>query len=425
MKLFSKYNRINVFSTVIIFLLGCIAFSVLLRYVLITQIDEDLKIEKNEIIAYINHNNHLPGIIEVHDQYTRYKTISSSNLQADKIYTHSVYDPVEHEKELRRSINFTINANNTWYLATVSKSLEGTDDLIQTIIGITITLILLMLITTFFINRFVLRRLWQPFYQTLLALQQFNLSETKILQFGYTKIDEFNYLNSILSGAMRKAQQDYKTLKEFTENASHELQTPIAVIQAKLDMLIQNENLSEADSNNIQSAYSALQGLSKLNQSLLLLAKIENHQFEEKINIELQDLIHSRQILFTEQWESRHIKVEADIINATIDGNQRLVEILLNNLFSNATRHNIHNGAIFLRLQANQFQITNTGNEQSLDEQRIFTRFYKGNAASARHGIGLSIVQQICKVSGYTCRYEFQHPNMHSFIISWRHDRLL
>ena len=158
-----------------------------------TQIDEDLKIEKNEIIAYINHNNHLPGIIEVHDQYTRYKTISSSNLQADKIYTHSVYDPVEHEKELRRSINFTINANNTWYLATVSKSLEGTDDLIQTIIGITITLILLMLITTFFINRFVLRRLWQPFYQTLLALQQFNLSETKILQFGYTKIDEFNY----------------------------------------------------------------------------------------------------------------------------------------------------------------------------------------------------------------------------------------
>ena len=419
MKLFTKYNRINVLSTVIIFLLGCIAFSVLLRYVVIGQIDEDLKIEKNEILTYVTHNNRLPGIIEVHDQYTTYKNIPAPNLPADKIYTHEAYDAVEHEKELRRTIDFNINVNNTWYLVSVSKSLEGTDDLIQTIIGITITLILLILITTFFINRIVLRRLWQPFNETLQAMQQFNVSEMQTLKLNNTKTDEFNHLNSILNNTMGKAQQDYKTLKEFTENASHELQTPIAVIQAKLDMLIQNEKLSEAESKNIQSAYSALQNLSKLNQSLLLLAKIENRQFTEKVNIELPPLIHSRQIQFAEQWENKHIAVDADLNKATITGNQRLVEILLNNLFSNATWHNINNGIIVLQLRPKYFKITNTGYAQPLDEQQVFNRFYKGNTESARHGIGLSIVQQICKASGYICRYQFQQPNLHSFIVSW------
>ncbi len=419
MKLFAKYNRINLLSTIIIFLLGCVAFSVLLRYVVINQIDEDLKIEKNEIFTYAKLNGHLPGIIEVHDQYITYKAIAAPQLRGNKIYTHEAYNYREHEKELRRTINFDITVNNTWYLVSVSKSLEGTDELLQTIIGITITLILLILIATFFINRIVLRKLWQPFYQTLEKMQQFNLSEMRTLQFGHTKIDEFNYLNSILSDALGKAQQDYKTLKEFTENASHELQTPIAVIQAKLDMLIQNEKLSEAESRNIQSAYSALQGLNKLNQSLLLLAKIENHQFAEKANIELIDVIISRQNLFSEQLERRNIKVITDIIKTTIKGNQQLVDILLNNLFSNSIRHNIDNGSVAIQLQPNHFKIANTGNTLPLDEHQIFNRFYKGKPESGWHGLGLSIVKQICEASGYICRYQFQHPNLHSFIISW------
>ena len=419
MKLFSKYNRINVLSTVVIFLLGCVAFSVLLRFVMISQIDEDLKIKKNEIVTYASRNNHLPGIIEVHDQYISYYVIAPPMHAGNKIYTQEAFNSIEHKKELFRTIDFDIKVSNTWYIVSVSKSLEGTDELIQTIIGITVTLILLILITTFIINRIVLRRLWQPFYKTLQIIQRFNISEMQTLRFGNSKIDEFNYLNSILGDAITKAQRDYRILKEFTENASHELQTPIAVIQAKLDMLIQNENLSEADSRNIQSAYNALQGLSKLNQSLLLLSKIENHQFYEKANIDLCDLILAKQNQFGELWESRHLQVQADIKKATINVNQRLADILLNNLFSNSTRHNIINGSILLHLRPHHFQIANTGSTQPLDDHQIFNRFYKANSDSVEHGLGLSIVKQICDVSGYTCRYQFRHPNMHSFIISW------
>ncbi len=419
MKLFAKYNRINVLSTVIIFLLGCVAFSALLRYVIISQVDEDLKIEKNEIVTYVNKNGLLPGVIEVHDQYTTYQTIPAQQLTGNKIYTHEAYDSIEHEKELRRTIEFDIAASNAWYRVSVSKSLEGTDELIQTLIIITVAIILLILAVTFIINRIVLRRLWQPFYQTLQTMQQFNLSDAQTLYFGNTNIDEFNHLNTILTGSLSKAKHDYQILKEFTENASHELQTPLAVIQSKLDMLIQNEKLSEAESQNIQGAYTALQGLNKLNQSLLLLTKIENNQFKEKTAVNLEEVLENKINQFSDLWKSRNIITHVDLSGKTISANFYLIEILLNNLLSNATKHNINSGSISISLE-NNLSVTNTGVSKQLDEKLLFKRFSKQNDATENHGLGLSIVYQICQASGFGCTYNFQSPDLHTFTISWQ-----
>jgi signal transduction histidine kinase len=416
LKLFTKYNRINVISTIIIFLLGCIAFSFLLRYVIISQIDEDLKIEKNEIINYVNRFNHLPAVIEVRDQYTTYKPVEKPQQIIHKIYANKVYDRAEHKKELRRIIEFNVQVNNSWYLVNVSKSLANTDQLIQTIIIITTTIILLIVAVTFFINRIVLRRLWQPFYNTLQTIQSFNLSNAQPLNFSNTNIDEFKSLNTILNEALSKAQQDYQSLKEFTENASHELQTPLAVIQSKLDILIQNEKLSESESEAIQSAYYAVQGLSRLNQSLLLLAKIENKQFNEQTDINLKTLLQNKVNQFSELWKSRNINVQTNLSNRIITGNEYLIEILLNNLLSNATKHNISGGSITVLLN-DVLQITNTGIQQPLDEKKLYKRFSKSNDAADNHGLGLSVIQQICIASGYTVVYNFTPPNIHSFSI--------
>jgi signal transduction histidine kinase len=418
LKLFSKYNRINIISTVIIFLLGCVAFSVLLRYVIISQIDEDLKIEKNEIVNYVNRFNHLPAVIEVRDQYTTYKPISKPIKTLKKIFTHENYNAAEHQKELQRTIEFNINANNSWYLVSVSKSLQGTDKLIKTIIIITLTIILLILAVTFFINRFVLKKLWQPFYNTLQKVQHFNLGDAQTLNFGDTNIDEFKNLNTILTDSLSKAQHDYQSLKEFTENASHELQTPLAVIQSKLDILIQNEKLAEGESEAIQSAYTAIQNLSKLNQSLLLLAKIENKQFNEQANINLKNLLQNKSSQFNELWKTRNIYAEINLSEKIISGNTYLIEILLNNLLSNAANHNKLNGSITVLLK-DILQITNTGVPQPLDEKKIYKRFSKSNNADGSHGLGLSIIQQICVASGYTVTYNFMLPDIHSFTISF------
>lgn len=418
MKLFAKYNRINIISTVIIFLLGCVAFSFLLRYVIINQIDEDLKIEKNEIINYVQKFNRLPAVIEVHDQYTDIKPVNQPAQIVHEIYTIKVPYASRRKTELRRIIQFNLHINNAWYFVNVSKSLAGTDKLIKTIIVITISTILLIVVVSFFINRIVLRRLWQPFYNTLGAIQKFNLSNSHALNFSNTNVDEFKNLNSILNEALSKAQQDYRSLKEFTENASHELQTPLAVIQSKLDILIQNEKLSEAETDAIQSAYYAVQGLSRLNQSLLLLAKIENKQFTEQTNIDLKALLQIKINQFNEVWKSRNISAETDISNRIITGNTYLIEILLNNLLSNATKHNIVNGSIAVLL-GDVLQITNTGIHQPLDEEKMYKRFSKTNNATESHGLGLSMIQQICIASGYAVAYNFHSPNLHSFIIKF------
>ncbi|HEY2727514.1 MAG TPA: HAMP domain-containing sensor histidine kinase, partial [Parafilimonas sp.] len=347
------------------------------------------------------------------------KPIDKPQQSADKIYTHKAYDSDEHKKALQRTIEFNIYVNNAWYVVNVSKSLEGADKLIQTIIVITLIIILLILAVAFFINRVVLGKLWQPFYSTLKTMRQFSLNNTQKLDFSNTNIDEFSYLNSTLSDALTKAQQDYQSLKEFTENASHELQTPLAVIQSKLDILIQNEKLSEAEGKTIQGAYDAVQHLKKLNQSLLLLAKIENNQFSEKNTINISQLMQNKINQFADLWKSKNIITSINIKPATLYANSLLIDILLNNLLSNATNHNFQNGSLTINLETDKLGVINTGSSFAVDEKFLFKRFSKSTNAADGHGLGLSIIQEICKTSGYNCSYIFSAPNFHSFNINW------
>lgn len=421
MKLFAKYTRINLFLTLLIFLLGSAAFALLLRYVLINQVDEDLRIEKNEIETYINQFHRLPQIIKVHDQQTTYTSVNKIKGEKYSFHTLKEHKPGEEpEDELVREIDFYVNIKQQWYKVSVSKSLEGTDDLIQSIIIITAAVILLILITTFLINRTLLKKLWQPFYNSLKKIETFTVGANESLHFDKSNIDEFELMNKTLSIAVNKAKQDYILLREFTENASHELQTPLAVIRSKLDILIQDERLTETQSQAIQGAYTSLQKLSRMSQSLLLLTKIENRQFSESKNIDLKKTIEDKIFQFNELWQSNNISVQKNLQEAAITFNTELLDVLLNNLLSNATRHNNKTGRILIELKQGELKISNTGNAGSLDTDKLFSRFYKTTASNDSCGLGLSIIKQICEVSGCTIAYRFAVPNLHIFNLQWR-----
>jgi signal transduction histidine kinase len=419
MKLLTKYNRINLVSTVVIFLLASVAFALLLHYVLINQVDEDLKIEQNEITSYVNKYNKLPEVIKVRDQQIFYKPVEQSGVN-DKRQFHNlkVYNDHHKEQELVRELNFNINAGGQWYIVTVRKSLEGTDDLVQSIIVITAITILLILMATFLINRIVLRRLWQPFYDTLQTVGSFKLGKNK-LQLQVTNIDEFALMNKTLQQAITKAEEDYVLLKQFTENASHELQTPLAVIRSKLDLLIQDEYLTAGQSDAVQSAYDALQKLSRMNQSLLLLTKIENRQFSETEVIDMKALTETKLNQFKELWQNKNITVKHLLQRSSITFNPTLADILLNNLCSNATKHNIAGGSIDIELNAGSLTFRNTGPSVALCKNRVFTRFYKSGYAQDSYGLGLSIIKQICEVSSCNIAYSFEGSNTHVFSVNW------
>jgi signal transduction histidine kinase len=239
------------------------------------------------------------------------------------------------------------------------------------------------------------------------------------LQLQVTNIDEFALMNKTLQQAITKAEEDYVLLKQFTENASHELQTPLAVIRSKLDLLIQDEYLTAGQSDAVQSAYDALQKLSRMNQSLLLLTKIENRQFSETEVIDMKALTETKLNQFKELWQNKNITVKHLLQRSSITFNPTLADILLNNLCSNATKHNIAGGSIDIELNAGSLTFRNTGPSVALCKNRVFTRFYKSGYAQDSYGLGLSIIKQICEVSSCNIAYSFEGSNTHVFSVNW------
>ncbi|MBP1652237.1 MAG: histidine kinase, partial [Bacteroidetes bacterium] len=276
MKLLTRYNRINLVSTIVIFLLSGIAFFFALHLTLLKQMDEDLRIEQREITNYVALHNMLFTPVEVKDQET---IIEKTKKPYEKEKFKTV--EVDHNEDYRQ-LSFSIQAGGEWYNVKVRKSLEATEHITRTVFAITFCTILLVLLLTVVINATILRKLWQPFYTSLDLLQRFKVNDREPLILPASTIDEFTFMNSILDRTTTKAIQDYERLKEFTENASHELQTPLAIIRSKLEMMMQGENLTEYQFNALQSASEALDRLARMNQSLLLLTKIENEQFDNK-----------------------------------------------------------------------------------------------------------------------------------------------
>jgi signal transduction histidine kinase len=417
LKLFTKYNRINLLATIAIFLLASSAFYYLIRYVFIDQIDDYLKVEQREIQIYAEKYDRLPDPVPDRDQQIIY-TVITDPFTKRYLKTLPMYNSLENKKEVYRQLIFCVRANGNWYKVIIAKSLEDTADLIRSILLITFSTILLILVASLIINRIVLKKLWKPFYDSLAAIKNFKIGRKQLVKFSPTRIDEFAFMNQTLEGTTRQAQHDYLLLKEFTENASHEMQTPLAIIRSKLDLLIQNENLSEHQSKTVQSAYNAIQKLSRLNHSLLLLAKIENRQFEETSRINLRQKIEEKLESFHELWQNEQISIFTALDDVSINMNNELTDILLNNLLSNATKHNYIGGNIRIELHGNHLQITNSSLQDRLDENRLYSRFYKRVESNENNGLGLSIIKQICDVSGFKVLYSYNDRH-HSFTIEW------
>jgi signal transduction histidine kinase len=158
--------------------------------------------------------------------------------------------------------------------------------------------VLLLIITVYFVNTIIMRNVWLPFYNNLETLKNFSVENDKGLELQQSNIDEFQELNNSLSKLTNKIKSDFNNLKEFTENASHEMQTPLAIMQSKSEILLQSENLTKNQVEQIRTIYQSVQRLSKLNKTLLLLAKIENRQFKDLETIEVNKVIEKQLEIF-------------------------------------------------------------------------------------------------------------------------------
>ena len=414
MKLLEKYNRLNITATILTFVVGSCLFYFLLNYILIHQMDETLRTEQQEITSYTGTHNTLPEIIPTKDQYTTFE--QAKTPAATSFYT--TKNRYDKEEEDLREIKFTVQAGGKYYLVKVSKPLEETEALLQVIIGVTIAMIALILLIGYLINRTVIRRLWQPFYETIDRVNTYHLSEQETPKLQKTQIDEFSLLNEAINKMVGRVHEDYESLKNFTGQAAHEIQTPLAVIRTRLELLMQNESTLENNAPHIVDIEKAVQRLSRLHQSLLLLTKVEHKQFSLNEDVVLNEVIRDKCTEYAEIAESMRLIITFRLQPVILRFHHHLAEILVNNLVSNAIRYNITGGAINITLNDRGLTISNTSASGKLDDEKVFKRFYRSNTLAESNGLGLSIVKQICDMAGYAVVYEYLNEQ-HLFTITF------
>ena len=289
--------------------------------------------------------------------------------------------------------------------------------LIKKIAASLLWLYLFMFVSTILVNNFVLKKTWNPFYQLLKYLNDFRLDRGAFRKLSETKIKEFSLLNESVQNLLKTNIDIYNSQKQFIENASHEVQTPLAIGINKLELLAGDENLSSEQIQKIGNIIEAFQRLSGLNKSLLLLSKIENKQFisVEQLNF---DKIFSRIIHdFSDYTEYQKIKItylKED--NWVFKMNKDLAEMLVMNLVKNAIIHNQQGGEIIIRLSSSSFTIENSSNKPMMSADKLFERFNKKSKSKSSTGLGLAIVKAIADVSGLSVTYSYN--GRHVFKVS-------
>lgn len=416
MKLLKKNNRTFFRFALLLLAIGGILLFIVINYILHDESDEALHISELHVRQILERGEDMPGYAHFLQVDLDPEAIPAAPVLSDVL----VFDPIENEEEPYRELRSVRRINGKTYRIRILSSLVGREDLLSAI-GISIIILMLLLLSGLtLINRFFSRTLWLPFRTTLSELRGFSLTREEDLKFGKTDIDEFDELNEVLELLTMKVRADYRNLKEFTENASHEIQTPLAIIRSKVEVLIEKENISEQEMQNLGVIYQAVNRLSKLNQSLLLLAKIENLQFHEKQEISFAVLVQEQLTPLEELTEAKDLRIETDfpVHPFSLLSNRTLADILVKNLLENTVRHSEAGDTIHISLTDKQLVFANPGAAAAAQPDRLFERFRHGGKSTNSTGLGLAIVQQICQVNGWKVSYSFE-SGKHQFSVTF------
>ena len=299
------------------------------------------------------------------------------------------------------------------YTPTIEKK-----DLRQAIFQLLVGLFVSLLVAILLINVWVFRRSMRPFYRLVDWLDHSRLGKKNVPLENPTHTTEFRKLNEAVMRYAIHSEEVFEQQKQFIGNASHELQTPLAICQNRLEMLMEDETLSEPQMEEILKTYQTLEYVSKLNKSLLLLSKIDNSQFVETSEVCINEVLHRYVDDYCEVYDYRGIRLTVEEKGEfRIRMNETLAVVLVTNLLKNAFVHNIDKGEIRIVITSSGIRFGNTGNGEPLDGKRIFERFYQGKKKEGSTGLGLAIVDAVCRQ--YQLRVSYSAVDgMHCFEVS-------
>ncbi len=287
------------------------------------------------------------------------------------------------------------------------------DDLIEDLLYSLLWLYLGLIISIIFLNNIVLNKIWNPFYKLITWLETFNIEKDENIKVQQTSIEEFNLLNKQIQVLLQKSRDSFIGQKQFIENASHELQTPLAISINKLELYIENYDLSESELVQIAKVLNNLERLTRFNKSLLLLSKIENRQFLYVQEVSIISII--QEVVEDFSDFAAHKQMECIITseeNIVFKMNRDLAVILFTNLIKNAIVYGENGSLINIEIEKQEIRISNLFTQEALKKEKLFTRFYKISSKNS-NGLGLAISKAIA--DEYDLELEYYFDERHIF----------
>jgi len=417
-KLLHKTSRVYLILSVSILIAVAPIFYYVTKQLYIDDADEALILRKKEFLKF-SASKLKESDIPIWNAFNRDIKIKDekSNMIDVLFYVH-YYDTLSDENEPYRELNSPITIEGNPYTFVARINLVETEDLIKSIVMLFFVIIAFLLTGLYIINRKLSINIWKPFYSTLEQIEQFEIDKFSRPKFLETNTEEFNRLNQSIEKLIIKNTSIYHSQREFIENAAHELQTPLAVFQAKIDSLIQRSDVTKEQSEILISLNNSVSILNRLNKNLLLLSKIKNDAFHNKRKVVFNVIIEKNMAFFAEQAKAKNLTIITEQTGILkVNSNPVLTEILIKNLFMNAIRHNILNGKIRIQLSNQMLTFSNSGQDQSLNTEKLFNRFSKSNPSELGNGLGLAIIKKIADLNNWEISYDFIN-NLHSFSVA-------
>ena len=377
--------------------------------------DDGLKDQKIQIIRKAYENE---SILKQHqfdlNQYRITPVLVKDYLETDNFRNENFFMEYDEEMEPYRVLEtYFIDINGNHHKLEIRTATVEEDDFIESLLIALVILYILIIASILIINNISLKKIWKPFYSTLNYLSDYQFGQNKKLISNKTPITEFKLLDSEIAKMITRNEKSVYQQKQFIENASHELQTPIAVALNQIDVLLESDELTQKNYLEINQIRNTLKRMSTLNQSLLMLSKIENQQFKDKEEVVFNTVVKTMISDFNSILEFKSIALEL-IENGEFKTliNKDLAYSLLSNLIKNSIKYNINNGKIIIEIDNLSLITKNTSNRKTpLNSEDIFRRFYKESEDHLSTGLGLSIVKTIIdNHSNMDISYAFEDP---------------
>jgi signal transduction histidine kinase len=394
-----------------------------IQAILSSEVDESIALQSEQFVQHIKNFEYLDDLerdLTVLDKLSGNLQIkyAGDSLIEKHYQTGFIYDSLEYEMRPFRQLFSPVKIKGENYILTVRMSLVENDDLVMAIAAVQIALSILLSAGLLLLNRSLSKRLWRPFYRTLDQLKAYELDKSESVSVEKSNINEFDDLNQTVNNLTERNRRVFLQQKEFIENASHELQTPIAIFKSKLDSLMQSPTLSQVDSETIHELESTAKRMGRLNKNLLLLNKIDNEQFIDTEDVDVSSVVSNQLAGIQPVAQHERIAISATMENLWIKANRALIEILVSNLLHNAIRHGTNSHGIGIAINGRTLTFTNHGAPLKMKINQLTQRFTKESNDSNSTGLGLAIVKKICDSCAYSLQYTYA-DNTHSFAITF------